>query len=90
MWQSIAGWLATGVGVYSVLGVVFAVPFVVRGVGKIDPVAQNGTWGFRILIFPGSVALWPILLRRWVRNSPMPVEQNSHRQCAQKNLEARS
>ncbi len=90
MWQSIAGWFAAGMGVYAVLGVVFAVPFVVRGVGKIDPVAQNGTWGFRVLIFPGSVALWPILLLRWARNSPMPAEQNSHRQCAQKHLEAQS
>ncbi len=53
--------------VYTGLGVLFAVPFVLRGAGLIDPVAKSGTWGFRLLIMPGSAALWPWLLTRWLR-----------------------
>ena len=51
--------------VYLVIGGLFAVPFVVRGAGRIDEAAHVGTWGFRVLILPGTVLLWPLLARRW-------------------------
>ena len=65
---------------YLLVGVVFALAFVGWGVGRIDPDARTGTWGFRVLIFPGVVALWPVLARRWRSGvgSP-PVESNPHR-----------
>lgn len=53
--------------VYAGLGVLFAIPFVLRGAGAIDPAAKLGTRGFRLLIVPGSAALWPWLLTRWLR-----------------------
>ena len=77
-----ATWLVRLVGAYLILGVLFAVPFVARGVNRIDPVAARGTWGFRVLIFPGTVALWPVLLRRWLAASPPPEEHNAHRRAA--------
>ena len=49
---------------YLLAGLLFAVPFVLRGVNRIDPVAREGSWGFRLIILPGVVALWPLLLRR--------------------------
>jgi len=52
--------------IYVALGVLFAVAFVTAGVGRIDPVARDGTWGFRVLVFPGAAALWPLLLARWL------------------------
>ena len=67
------------IGLYSLIGLLFAVVFVSRGVRRIDPAAENGSLGFRILIIPGSIALWPILLRRWRRGAPPPEERNSHR-----------
>lgn len=54
---------------YFALGLLFAIPFVLRGAGVVEPVAKEGTWGFRILILPGSATLWPYLLYRWVRAS---------------------
>ena len=54
-------------GSYALIGVVFAVPFAWRGAGVLEPVAREGTWGFRLLILPGSATLWPYLLYRWVR-----------------------
>lgn len=50
---------------YLLGGVAFAVPFVLVGAAKIDAHAANGSWGFRLLIIPGAILLWPWLARRW-------------------------
>ena len=64
---------------YGVIGIVFAIPFVVKGVQRIDEEAIGSGWGFRLLILPGCVAFWPLLLKRWVsgRHTP-PEERNPH------------
>ncbi len=71
------------VGTYLCCGFVFAVPFAIVGVGKIDPHAANGSRGFRILIVPGTMFLWPLLAGRWWRGASTPPEENSpHRRAA--------
>ena len=50
---------------YLVFGLLFAVAFVVWGAARIDAVAQDGTRGFRLLLAPGAVLLWPVLLVKW-------------------------
>lgn len=52
---------------YAAVGALFAVAFSWRGAGALDPAAQAGSWGFRLLILPGSAALWPVLLVMWAR-----------------------
>ncbi|MGA2053021.1 MAG: hypothetical protein ABSH19_06900, partial [Opitutales bacterium] len=32
--------------------------------GRLDVSAQKGTWGFRLIILPGAIALWPALARK--------------------------
>jgi membrane protein implicated in regulation of membrane protease activity len=69
--------------VYFAAGIFFAVPFVMFGARKIDPHAAHGSWGFRLLIFPGVAALWPLLLRRWLKGIHEPPEEcNAHRRAA--------
>lgn len=69
-------------GLYLLCGVAFAIPFVLKGVGRIDPHAVNGSWGFRLLILPGTVCLWPVLAWRWKSGVRQPPgERNAHR-CA--------
>ena len=63
----IAQVFVTVLAVYLVAGVVFAVPFIWKGAGAVDPVARGGTAGFRILITPGVVVLWPAMLAKWRR-----------------------
>ena len=52
------------VGLYAVVGVVFAVIFAVRGVRRLDPVARGSHWAFYVFIVPGAAALWPVLMRK--------------------------
>ena len=53
--------------VYAAVGVIFAMVFVTRGVGRVDAGAVGaGVW-FRVVIRPGVAALWPVMLRRWWR-----------------------
>src|SRR5213594_3808714 len=70
-------------GAYMACGLVFAIPFVQVGVKKIDPHAAHGSWGFRLLVIPGTMAFWPLLLRRWVSGVQEPPEEcNPHRDCS--------
>jgi hypothetical protein len=70
--------------IYVLLGLLFAPFFVTRGAAHIDPSVQQATWGFRLMIAPGVVALWPLLLRRWLRGvQHPPTETNAHRKAAQ-------
>ena len=52
---------------YAALGLVFAIAFLTQGVARIDEHAAGAGLGFRLLILPGVVALWPVLLNRWIR-----------------------
>lgn len=64
--------LISALGIYLAIGAAFAAAFVTRGVQHIDPAAAHARWHFRLLILPGSAALWPLLLRRWLRRQPPP------------------
>jgi hypothetical protein len=51
---------------YLFIGAVFAVLFVPAGIKSIDPAAEGSTLGFRIIIVPGVILLWPLLFKRWM------------------------
>jgi hypothetical protein len=55
------------VAAYLAAGFVFAVPFVLKGVSKIDEGAHGASWGFRIIILPGAIIFWPFLLSKWIK-----------------------
>lgn len=70
----------SALGAYAVLGFLFGGLFVTRGVQRVDTQARNAPIGFRLIIFPGVVAFWPLLLRRWLAGAvDPPVERNAHR-----------
>ena len=82
MMETFAGRLLAVLGIYLAAGALFSVAFVIRGVQRIDPQAEGGSWGFRLAILPASAALWPFLARRWLRGLPPPEERNPHRDLA--------
>ena len=82
---TLASWLVSLAALYAAIGVVFAAAFVWKGAARIDPAAAGGTWGFRVLIFPGAAALWPLLAGRWLGGVRRPPEEkNPHRLAAAK------
>jgi hypothetical protein len=62
----IAEWLANLLTGYAIAGFLFAIAFVSVGVRTLDPAAEDSGIGFRLIIFPGVAALWPLLLMRWL------------------------
>jgi len=55
-------------GAYLGIGLLFGLPFVAFGIQRVDPAARGTGWGFRLLVLPGVVALWPLLASRWLRS----------------------
>lgn len=55
------------VAIYLLLGVIFVVPFLLKGLTKVDESAHKGTIGFKLIIIPGVIIFWPLLLRRWLK-----------------------
>lgn len=54
--------------IYLMLGVLFVIPFLLKGLTKVDEGAHGGTIGFKIIIIPGVIVFWPVLLKKWMRN----------------------
>jgi hypothetical protein len=69
-------------GLYLLCGLSFAIRFVLVGVGKIDPHAAHGSWGFRTLILRGTTLLWPLLAKRGIRGVHEPPEEKNAHRCA--------
>lgn len=59
-------------GTYLGLGVLFVFPFQVKGIYVIDENAKGGSMGFRLIIIPGIIALWPFLLKKWLAKIEKP------------------
>lgn len=70
------------VEIYLVVGILFGIVFVTRGVQTIDHAAEGTGWGFRLIILPGVAAFWPLLLGRWIRRAQPGEERNAHRDRA--------
>jgi hypothetical protein len=80
MFETVVTFLVHAFYVYAALGLLFAIVFALRGVQAVDRLAAGSGAGFRLLILPACVALWPLLLLRWLRaNGEPPAERNPHR-----------
>ena len=53
--------------VYLLVGVLFAFYFVIKGVAVVDEDAARGSFWLKVLLFPGSVLLWPVLIAKLKR-----------------------
>lgn len=52
---------------YCSAGALFACYFVTLGMPRVDPLTRHAGIGFRLLILPGAMLLWPLLLLRCLR-----------------------
>ena len=58
---------ATLLPVYLLLGLAFGIAFVIWGIHKVDEDAVGTGLGFRLIILPGMMAFWPVMLLKWLR-----------------------
>ena len=56
-------------GVYVLIGIVFGIYFVTKGITRLDKEAAGSPWHFRLMVYPGAVLLWSILLIKLVKSS---------------------
>ncbi len=56
--------LLSVVALYLAIGLLVATFLQLKGLAKLDPAAAHAPWRFRLLITPGLVALWPVMLRK--------------------------
>ena len=81
LWAEI---IVYAVGIYLLIGVLFAVWFVAFGVTKLDDSAKGTSFGFRLIIFFGAAAFWILLAWRLFKGEKRPMETNAHRLEAEK------
>ena len=67
---------------YAGLGALFGLYFVIWGAARVDADAHHLPFLLRLLLWPGSVALWPVLLAKVVRgqrphDSSIPADAHS-------------
>ena len=51
-------------GVYFLIGLLFGLYFLFKGVTRIDPLMQDTKKKVRVLLLPGVIATWPFLIGR--------------------------
>jgi hypothetical protein len=52
--------------IYLAFGLLFAIPFLLKGVDTVDEGAHGSGIGFRLIIIPGIAVFWPLLLKKWL------------------------
>lgn len=67
MIETVVSVLLIAIGIYLLIGIVFYFPFISKGVHTFDDGVRSAPVFMKILIFPGTVALWPILLKKWMK-----------------------
>lgn len=65
MTETIVSVVLMAAGLYLLIGLVFYIPFIRKGVHTFDEGVASAPFFMKVLIFPGTVALWPLLLRKW-------------------------
>ncbi len=75
MSESLANTIVMMLGLYAAVGVLVALVYVFGGAGKIDPAAKGKGLPLqaRLLIVPGVIGLWPLMLSKLLRQKEPPV-----------------
>lgn len=63
-----AAMLFSALALYIAVGIAAGLAFVLFGVTRAFPHPVTVTPGARVLLLPGAVLLWPLMLRRWLKS----------------------
>ena len=75
MSEATAELIVLGFGLYALLGLLIGLAFMFGGAGRIDPAAKGKGLPFRVrlLILPGTIGLWPLMLTKLMTQKEPPV-----------------
>lgn len=62
----IVGLVLNAAALYAAAGAIFSLAFLTLGLAHIDTGAKGAGFTFRLVILSGLIALWPIMLTRWI------------------------
>ncbi|MFK7946562.1 MAG: hypothetical protein AB8G11_03145 [Saprospiraceae bacterium] len=55
------------IGIYLVLGFLFSLVFIWKGLHKVDEGVNGSSFFFKVLIFPGMIVFWVLFLKKWIK-----------------------
>ena len=75
MSEGLAGAIVTGLGIYVAIGLLVGLVYMFGGAGRIDPAATGKGMPLRVrlLILPGVLGLWPLMLAKLFRQTEPPI-----------------
>jgi hypothetical protein len=66
--------LVSAFGFYGILGLLYGLYFISYGASRVVPAARGAGIGFALIILPGAVLFWPLLLARLIKGQTRPKE----------------
>ncbi len=72
----ILAWLIT---LYVVCGIVAAPILAFKGLDHIDDAAEGSSLGFKLIVIPGLILFWPLIVSRVRHNQKAPTEKTPHK-----------
>jgi hypothetical protein len=80
VFEQVATLFVFAIGLYAGIGFLLSFAFLAIGVSRLDPQARGTGVFFRLLLLPGCIAFWPVLVRRWFAGtSDLPAQKVFHR-----------
>lgn len=75
MSEHIAIVILASLGLYTALGALVGIAYLFGGAGRIDPAAKGKGMSFRVrlMILPGVIGLWPVMLTKLFTQTDPPV-----------------
>jgi len=65
--ESIVTSLFSILGIYLLLGAIFSIFFLWKGIGKVDAGTNGSGLVFKLMLFPAMTVFWVIFLRKWLK-----------------------
>ena len=60
-------WLLVLIAAYLLAGCCFLPFYYSKGIQVVDETVRGSSAGFYIIIIPGVIVFWPLLLRQWIK-----------------------
>lgn len=65
MMEKVITFILLAVAIYLVLGLLFSLFFLRKGLTKVDASTEGTNWIFKLLILPGLLVFWPLFFYKW-------------------------